>query len=89
MALGRSFHMQTRPTADPARSPIPGVIPEPVTVHDTDAAGRRLAVRPIVHDPTRPPSSHGRSGSTGTLLARVLGVIQTHKHRALSPPTER
>jgi hypothetical protein len=36
---GRFAHMQTKPMIDPAGSPVPGVIPEPVRVHHDPAAG--------------------------------------------------
>jgi hypothetical protein len=82
--------MQTQPTTKPPSSPIPGVIPEPVTVHyDAAPARRRLAVRPTVGGRTRPARHRARSGPTDTLLAGILGVMRNDKRRDQpSPPHE-
>jgi hypothetical protein len=81
--------MQTQPAA-PARSPISGIFPEPVTVHHhTEATQRRLAVRPIAHGTTRPPPSRWHSSQTGTLLARVRGLLRNDKRGASTPPKDR
>lgn len=83
--------MQTQSTTMPARSPIPGVIPEPVTVHyDAGAEHRRLAVRPPVRGRTRPiRRRRGRSDPTDALLAGILSVMREGKRRDPSPPKER
>jgi hypothetical protein len=77
--------MQTQPTTKPARSPIPGVIPEPVTVHDDAvAAHRRVTVAPAMHGTTRPSRHHARSDPTGTLFAGILSVMRNDKRTAPS-----
>lgn len=78
--------MQTKPTIEQARSPIPGVIPEPVSAHhDVEAANRGFAATPTVRGAARPPRSRGRSD----LLANVLSVIRGAKRGASPPPKER
>jgi len=74
--------MQTQPTTSPARSPIPGVIPEPVTVHDDTVA-------PTKRGTTRPPRHRARSAPTGTLLAKILSVMRNDKRTAPTSPKER
>ncbi|HEX4806415.1 MAG TPA: hypothetical protein VFU94_10990 [Conexibacter sp.] len=83
--------MQTQLTIKPARSPIPGVIPEPVTVHDdAGAPHRRLVVTPPVRGRTRPTRRRrGRSDPTDTLLAGILSVMRDDKRRDPSSPKER
>jgi len=77
--------MQIQPTTEPARSPIPGVIPEPVTVHDdVVAAHRRATVAPTMRGTTRPTRHHARSNPTRTLLAGILSVMRNAKRTAPS-----
>jgi len=78
--------MQTQPTTKPARSPIPGVMPAPVTVHDdTVPAHPRVTVAPA----TRATGRRARSAPAGTLLARILGVMRNDKRTAPTSPKER
>ena len=82
--------MQTQPTTTPARSPIPGIIPEPVTVHDdTAATHRRVTVAPTTRDTIRPPRHRARSDPAGALLAGILSVMRNDKRRTPSSPKER
>jgi len=82
--------MQTQPTTKPARSPIPGVIPEPVTVHDdTVPAHRHLTMAPAMRGTTRPSRHHERSDPTGTLFAGILRVMRNAHRTAPSSPKER
>jgi len=75
--------MQTQPTTKPARSPIPGIIPEPVSVpYDAVAAHRRVTVAPTMRGTTRPTRHRARSDPPGTLLARILSVMRSDKRRA-------
>jgi hypothetical protein len=80
--------MQTKPITNPARSPIPGLIPEPVTLHhDPAPVQRRGTVRS-----TRPAlraTPSGRPQPTRTLLATVLGVMRRNRRLGESPPKER
>jgi hypothetical protein len=77
--------MPTQPTIEPARSPIPGIIPEPVAVHhDTEAADRRFALTSTVRGTIRRTRSRGRSNPTGTVLAKILTVIRSDKRTAAS-----
>ena len=49
--LGKVADMQIKPTSEPTRSPIPGVVPDPVRVHhDTAAAHERdgAAIEPAL-----------------------------------------
>lgn len=81
--------MQTQTTTMPARSPIPGVIPAPVTVHyDAGAAHRRVTVVPTMRGRTRPTRRRARSGPPD-LLAGILSVMREDKRRDPSPPKER
>ena len=78
--------MQTQPTPRPARSPIPGVLPEPVTVHDdTVPAHRRVTVAPATRGTPRPAGRRSRSDPTGTLLARILSMMRNDKRTPLLP----
>jgi len=82
--------MQTQPTTNPARSPIPGVIPEPVTVRDDPVpAHRRVTVAPATRGTTRPAGRRARSAPTGTLLAKILSVMRNDRRTAPSSPKER
>ncbi len=82
--------MQTQPTTKPSRSPIPGVIPEPVTVHDdTVPAHRRVTVAPETRGRIQPAGRRARSDPTGSLLATILGVMRNDKHTAQTSPKER
>jgi len=82
--------MQTQSTIRPARSPIPGIIPEPVTVHDdTVPAHRRVTVAPATRGTPRPAGGCRRSDPTGTLFARILGVMRNDKRTAPTSPKER
>jgi hypothetical protein len=88
--LGRSFDMQTQPTTKTARSPIPGVIPEPVTVHyDAVAAHRRVPVAPTTRGTTRPTGHRARSDPTGTLFAGILSVMRNDNKRTAPSSKER
>lgn len=82
--------MQTQPTTTPARSPIPGVIPEPVTVHyDAAPAHRRVTVAPTTRGRTRPTRHRAHSDPTDTLLAGILSVMREDRRSDPSPPKER
>jgi hypothetical protein len=84
--LGKAFDMQTQPTTIPARSPIPGVIPELVTVHDdTVPAHRRVTGASTGRGRTRPTGQRARSDPTGPLLARILSVMRNDERTAPSP----
>jgi hypothetical protein len=77
--------MQTQPTTKPARSPIPGVIPAPVTVRDDTAdAHRHVTVAPAVRGTARPSRHHARSDPTGILFAGILSVMRDDKRTAPS-----
>jgi hypothetical protein len=59
-------------------SPAPGVIPEPVRVHDQPAVPtRRVARRAAVRAPKRPP---GQRHPVRIILAKVLSVIHGEKY---------
>jgi hypothetical protein len=77
--------MQTQPTTTPDRSPIPGIIPAPVTVHhDAVPTHRRVRVAPAKRGTTRPSRRRARRGPTGTLLAKILSMMRTAKRTAPS-----
>jgi len=72
--------MQTQPTSKPARSLIPGVLPEPVIVHDdTAAAHQRATVAPTMRGTIRPSRHYALSDPTGTLFAGILSVMRNDK----------
>jgi hypothetical protein len=78
--------MQTQPTIEPAGSPVPGVMPEPVRVHhDPVAAHARLIAAPTLSKTTEPASSPGRRNPASVLLAKLLSVIRGDKYMA-NPP---
>ncbi len=78
--------MQIQPTTKPARSPIPGVVPEPVTVHDGIVpAHRRVTVAPATRGMTRPTGRRARGDPTGTLLARIIGAMHNDKRTPVLP----
>ncbi|HEU4700944.1 MAG TPA: hypothetical protein VFS37_00565 [Conexibacter sp.] len=82
--------MQIQLTTKPPRSPIPGVIPEPVTVHyDTAPAHRHVTVAPTTRGRTRLTRHRARSDATSSLLAGILSVMRNDKRRDPSPPKER
>jgi hypothetical protein len=77
--------MQTEPTIEPTGSPIPGVIPEPVTVHQSDPSP------PTTSDSTKPASRHARRHPIRVALAKLSSVIRGDKHVADAdrPPASR
>jgi len=70
--------MATKPTLAPTESPVPGVIPEAIRVHDDCAPTKARATNQAV--PSRPG-----------LAGRLLGVVRGDKHMAdaYPPPKER
>ena len=73
--------MHTKPTIEPNRSPVPGVIPEPVRVHhDPVVAHQRLTATPTASGPTKPASSPGRRNPASIVLAKLLSVIRGDKY---------
>jgi hypothetical protein len=72
--------MATKPTLEPRESPVPGVIPEPIHVHDDSAPAKARAANETVPSPRRPG-----------LARRLLGAIRGDKHMAdaYPPPKER
>jgi hypothetical protein len=75
--------MQTKTTIEPTGSRVPGVIPEPVRVHDdTVVAHQRLAATPTAGDMTKPASSPGRPNPASLVLAKLLSVIRGDKYMA-------
>jgi hypothetical protein len=76
--------MAMKPTLEPSQSPVPGVIPEPIRVHDDSAPAKPRAT-------TEPVPSARRRGSASRLLARLVGVVRGDKHMAdaYPPPKER
>jgi hypothetical protein len=77
--LGKVVDMQTTPNTEPVPSPIPGIIPEPVTVRRDDDARHR-------HRGTPSPR---RQRAARPLLATVLDVIRRGKPAAAPPPDGR
>jgi len=77
--------MQTQPATKPARSPIPGIIPEPATVHyDPVDAHRRVTAAPAMRRTTRTTGNRAGRDPTGTLLAGILSVMRNDKRTASS-----
>jgi hypothetical protein len=72
--------MATKPTVEPTESPVPGVIPEPIRVHDDRAPAMARASNETVPSPQRPG-----------LVGRLLGVVRGDKYMAdaYPPPKER
>jgi len=73
--------MATKPALEPSDSPVPGVIPEPIRVHDDSAPGKPSPTTEPVPSPRRPG-----------LARRLLGVIRGDKYMADAyppPPNER
>jgi hypothetical protein len=82
-ALGKAAEMATKPALEPSESPVPGVIPEAIRVHDDGVARPRAT--------TEPGPSPRRRGPASRLLARLVGVVRGDKHMAdaYPPPKER
>jgi hypothetical protein len=78
--------MLTRPTIQPAHSPIPGVIPGPVHVHDDSAdAQDHVIATPTPSDLAKGATSPGRRN----LLARPLRAIRGDRYLADPYPPAR
>jgi hypothetical protein len=75
-ALGKAAEMAAKPALEPSDSPVPGVIPEPIRVHEDSARVTTEAV----------PSPQRRG-----LARRLLGVVRGDQYMAdaYPPPTER
>lgn len=73
--------MPTKPTIERTGSPVPGVIPEPVRVHD-----QRLTATPTTSGTTSPASSPGRRNPASILLAKLLSVIRGDTYMANAYP---
>jgi hypothetical protein len=70
--------MQTKATIEPARSPVPGVIPEPVRVHHDGAAP----------DPAHTARRTARRGPASRMLGKLLGALHGDKYMIpTDPPT--
>jgi hypothetical protein len=65
--LGKVADMQTKPTSEPTGSPVPGVIPEPLHIHDDTAAANK---RDGVTIDTAPPR---RRDPLAKLLSHLRG----------------
>jgi hypothetical protein len=76
--------MATKSALEPSESPVPGLIPEPIRVHDDSAAAKPRAT-------TEPVPSPRRRGPASRLLARLAGVVRGDKYMAdaYPPPKER
>jgi hypothetical protein len=73
--------MQTQPTIEPTGSPVPGVIPEPVRVHqDTVAAHTHPTAPSTASGTTKPASSPGRRNPASIVLAKLLSTIRGDKY---------
>jgi hypothetical protein len=73
--------MQTQPTIEPTGSPVPGVIPEPVRVHqDTVAAHKSRTAPSTASGTTKPASSPGRRNPASIVLAKLLSTIRGDKY---------
>jgi hypothetical protein len=74
--------MQTRPMSEPAGSPVPGVIPEPIRVRDDAVAENERDV--VTIEPAPPPRRRN-------LLAKLLSALRGDKYMvgAYPPGKER
>jgi len=72
--------MATKLTSEPSGSPVPGVIPEAIRVHDDRAPAKARASNEAIPSPRRPG-----------LASRLLGVVRGDKYMAdaYPPPKER
>jgi hypothetical protein len=78
--------MQTKPTIEPTRSPVPGVIPEPVRVHGDTVAARQ---RHTATGTTTPGASPGRRNPARIVSAKLLSIIRGDQYRANAYPPAR
>jgi hypothetical protein len=75
-----SFHMDTTFAIESHYSPAPGIIPEPVRVHDQPASPTGRAARRAAGRATKSFSSPGRRNPVSIVLAKLLGVIRGDKY---------
>ncbi len=66
--------MQTKPTIEPAGSPVPGVIPEPLRVHQDTVAGQERPTS-TARGTGVPASSPGRRSPVPILLAKLRSAL--------------
>jgi hypothetical protein len=84
--VGKVVDMHTKPTIEPSRSAVPGVIPEPAYVHD-DGAGRHSAT-PAANDTADPATPSRRRNPARGMLARLVGALRGDKYMANAYPPE-
>ena len=73
--------MQTQPTIEPTGSPVPGVIPEPMRVHQDAVAAHKPPTGPsTARGTTKPASSPGRRNPASIVLAKLLSTIRGDKY---------
>jgi hypothetical protein len=74
--------MQTNAAIEPTGSPVPGVITEPVRVHDDTVAAHQRLATPTASGTTKPASSPGPRNPASIVLAKLLSVIRGDKYMA-------
>ena len=79
--LGKVTDMQTAPMVEPPGSSVPGVIPEPVRVHDDATAARqRGSATPRTGGTIKPVASPSHRNAASATLTKLLGIIRGNKY---------